>query len=180
MTEVVARAPKPSFQAAAKRDVARYIVAPVTIALAIGAKLALSPIASDESVYLILVPAVLAAAGLGGLGPGLAATVLGLLFVVLTAQSRLGASDIANAAIFAAIGAGVSWIGGALRQNRVRATASTQDALSREAHLRSILETIPDAMIVIDERGAMQSFSTAAARLFGYSADEVLGKNVRC
>jgi two-component system, LuxR family, sensor kinase FixL len=122
---------------------------------------------------------VLAAAGLGGLGPGLAATVLGLLFVVLTAQSRLGASDIANAAIFAAIGAGVSWIGGALRQNRVRATASTQDALSREAHLRSILETIPDAMIVIDERGAMQSFSTAAARLFGYSADEVLGKNVR-
>jgi two-component system sensor kinase FixL len=179
MTEVVARAPKPSFQAAAKRDVARYTVAPVTIALAIGAKLALSPIASDESVYLILVPAVLAAAGLGGLGPGLAATVLGLLFVVLTAQSRLGASDIANAAIFAAIGAGVSWIGGALRQNRVRATASTQDALSREAHLRSILETIPDAMIVIDERGAMQSFSTAAARLFGYSADEVLGKNVR-
>jgi len=179
MTEVVARASKPSFQAAAKRDVARYAVAPVTIALAIAAKLALSPIASDESVYLVLVPAVLAAAGLGGLGPGLAATVLGLLFVVLTAQSRLGASDIANAAIFAAIGAGVSWIGGALRQNRVRATASTQDALSREAHLRSILETIPDAMIVIDERGAMQSFSTAAARLFGYSADEVLGKNVR-
>jgi len=179
MAEAVAPSPKPAFGAAAKGDVARYAVAPVTIALAIGAKLALSPIASDESVYLILVPAVLAAAGLGGLGPGLAATVLGLLFVVLTAQSRLGASDIANAAIFAAIGAGVSWIGGALRQNRVRATASTQDALSREAHLRSILETIPDAMIVIDERGAMQSFSTAAARLFGYSADEVLGKNVR-
>jgi len=57
MTEVVARAPKPSFQAAAKRDVARYIVAPVTIALAIGAKLALSPIASDESVSSIARPA---------------------------------------------------------------------------------------------------------------------------
>src|SRR5438477_6855087 len=151
MTEVVARAPKPSFQTRAKRDAARYTVAPVVVALAIAAKLLLSPIASDESVYLILVPAVLAAAGLGGLGPGLAATALGLLFVALTAQSRLGATEIANAAIFAAIGAGVSWIGGALRQNRVRATASTQDALSREAHLRSILETIPDAMIVIDE-----------------------------
>src|SRR4029077_11229654 len=179
MTEAVAQSPKPSFGAAAKRDVARYAVAPVTIALAIAAKLALSPIASDESVYLVLVPAVLAAAGLGGLGPGLAATVLGLLFVVLTTQSRFGAGDIANAAIFAAIGAGVSWIGGALRQNRVRATASTQAALSREAHLRSILETIPDAMIVIDERGAMQSFSSAAARLFGYSAGEVLGQNIK-
>jgi len=51
--------------------------------------------------------------------------------------------------------------------------------LAREAHLRSIVETIPDAMIVIDERGAMQSFSSAAARLFGYSADEVLGRNIK-
>jgi two-component system, LuxR family, sensor kinase FixL len=34
-------------------------------------------------------------------------------------------------------------------------------------------------MIVIDEAGLMQSFSTAAERLFGYKADEVLGKNIR-
>ncbi len=33
-------------------------------------------------------------------------------------------------------------------------------------------------MIVIDERGLMQSFSSAAERLFGYSAGEVIGKNV--
>ena len=34
-------------------------------------------------------------------------------------------------------------------------------------------------MIVIDERGIMQSLSAAAERLFGYSAAEVLGKNVK-
>ena len=45
--------------------------------------------------------------------------------------------------------------------------------------MKSILDTIPDAMIVIDERGTMQSFSAAAERLFGYSAAEVLGKNVK-
>jgi two-component system sensor kinase FixL len=49
----------------------------------------------------------------------------------------------------------------------------------REALLRSILETVPDAMIVIDVHGIMQSFSTAAERLFGYRADEVVGQNVR-
>ncbi len=49
---------------------------------------------------------------------------------------------------------------------------------AREAHLRSILETVPDAMIVIDEAGLMQSFSAAARRLFGYAPDEVIGRNV--
>jgi two-component system, LuxR family, sensor kinase FixL len=47
-----------------------------------------------------------------------------------------------------------------------------------EAHLRSILSTVPDAMIVIDERGTILSFSTAAERLFGYTQAEVAGSNV--
>src|SRR5262249_10530954 len=45
-------------------------------------------------------------------------------------------------------------------------------------HLASILNTVPDAMIAIDEDGIMQSFSPAAERLFGYSAAEMVGKNV--
>jgi len=49
---------------------------------------------------------------------------------------------------------------------------------SQENHLRSILETVPDAMIVIDSRGIMQLFSSAAERLFGYSRQEAIGRNV--
>jgi len=48
----------------------------------------------------------------------------------------------------------------------------------REDHLRSILATVPDAMVVIDEQGHIQSFSTAAETLFGYQASEVIGQNV--
>ncbi len=54
----------------------------------------------------------------------------------------------------------------------------TRDARAREAHLQSILDTVPEAMIVIDERGVMQSFSSAAERLFGCQAAEVIGRNV--
>ena len=50
--------------------------------------------------------------------------------------------------------------------------------LEREAHLQSVLDTVPDAMVVIDTRGIMQSFSATAERLFGYSASEAVGKNV--
>jgi two-component system sensor kinase FixL len=50
---------------------------------------------------------------------------------------------------------------------------------AREAHLRSILETVPDAMVVIDEQARIQSFSTTAVRLFGYEPDEVIGQNVK-
>ena len=48
----------------------------------------------------------------------------------------------------------------------------------RESHLRSILDTVPDAMIVIDGSGRIQLFSTAAERLFGYSEQEAIGLNV--
>lgn len=56
---------------------------------------------------------------------------------------------------------------------------ASEDALkAREAHLRSILETVPDAMIVIDEQARIQSFSATAVRQFGYEPDEVLGQNI--
>lgn len=57
-----------------------------------------------------------------------------------------------------------------------RSTSSSET--DGEAHLRSILATVPDAMVVIDERGTILSFSAAAEKLFGYAEANVLGENV--
>nr|WP_298690049.1 PAS domain S-box protein [uncultured Dongia sp.] len=57
--------------------------------------------------------------------------------------------------------------------------AHTDELLrEREARLQSILETAPDAILVINEAGSIESFSPAAERLFGYAAREVVGRNV--
>jgi two-component system sensor kinase FixL len=57
---------------------------------------------------------------------------------------------------------------------------SPRSSLARlsEAHLRSILSTVPDAMVVIDSEGTIRSFSSAAERMFGYAEADVLGENV--
>lgn len=47
-----------------------------------------------------------------------------------------------------------------------------------QARMRAILDTVPDAMITIDEAGLIESFSVTAERMFGYAADEVLGRNI--
>lgn len=61
----------------------------------------------------------------------------------------------------------------------ITAAKRSQIALQeREAHLRSVLDTVPDAMIVIDSAGIMRSFSATAKRLFGYSEAEAIGQNV--
>lgn len=147
-------------------------------ALAAGAaaRTAVPPQLGEGAGFLLFIPAVVFAAALGGLWPGLAVTLLGAAAGLLIE----GASgpDIAGAAFFCAV-AGAVTIGGEWFQRSGERAASVNAALAeREAHLRSILDTIPDAMVVIDENGIMRSFSSAAERLFGWTAAEATGRNV--
>lgn len=60
-----------------------------------------------------------------------------------------------------------------------RRRAAEQMLAASEEHMRSVLATVPDAMIVIDEERLVLSYSSAAERLFGYDENEVIGRNVR-
>jgi PAS domain S-box-containing protein len=48
----------------------------------------------------------------------------------------------------------------------------------REIRLRAITEAAQDAIILIDDAGAVAMWNRSAERMLGYNADEVLGKNV--
>jgi two-component system sensor kinase FixL len=141
---------------------------------------AFSSLPGGRHVFVFFAPAIILGAALGGLAGGSLATLLSVVAAVFTIlQSReFGAGDAAGTALFVALGAGISALGQRMRRTSIDAAASTADLRAREAHLQSILATIPDAMIVIDEQGLIQSFSAAAERQFGWSQADVLGRNV--
>jgi PAS domain S-box-containing protein len=61
------------------------------------------------------------------------------------------------------------------RSQRKRAASALRDSAER---LRAILETAVEGIITIDERGIIESFNLAAERIFGFTAAEVIGKNI--
>ena len=66
-----------------------------------------------------------------------------------------------------------------LRSANEKLARSHEALQERETRLESVLATVPDAIVTIDEVGTIEAFSPAASRLFGYAPDEIVGKNVR-
>jgi two-component system sensor kinase FixL len=58
---------------------------------------------------------------------------------------------------------------------RKRAEAALRD---REDRMRAIVNTVVDGIITIDVKGRVETLNPAAARMFGYSPEEVIGQNV--
>lgn len=65
----------------------------------------------------------------------------------------------------------------AYKNDRLRKT--TEEELVRsEQRIRSIVENVIDGIITIDSHGIIQTFNPAAERIFGYTANEIIGKNI--
>lgn len=121
------------------------------------------------AVFLVFLGPVLAGAAFAGWRGVAIASLAGLGFgIAATAADGFDRTDAATCAVFLLLAGACLLLGRRLQINR-----------RQEAHLQSILDTIPDAMIVIDERGIMRSFSHTAERLFGWSAREAIGQNVK-
>lgn len=130
-----------------------------------------------QAAFLLFIPAAVAAAALGGLFPGLLITWLGGatgLWLSGNPDTGIWLAAMLHMIAGLAVAVGGEWF----QRASDRASATNAELAEREAHLSSILDTVPDAMIVIDEAGLIRSFSQTAERLFGWDADEVVGRNV--
>ena len=149
-----------------------YVTALVAVMATAVLRLYLPEAFTAPSSFLLFVPAVLVSAALGGLWPGVFATILAWAAVWwATREIPFNLVSGLCAAIFLSTGFGMALGGGWFHAARRRAGAVND-------HLRSILDTVPDAVVVIDRQGLMTSFSPAAERMFGWTEAEVLGKNV--
>lgn len=153
----------------------------LVIAAGLALRLALSPLLMQRATFIFYVPGVLLAAGLGGFRSALFVSVIGCVAGLWADSSRgdLILGDSVAASVFLAIGLAVAVGGGWLHRARMREAEVARELAQREAHLSSVLSTIPDAMIVVDEFGAIRDFSSAAEEQFGWKAEEVVGRSVQ-
>lgn len=134
----------------------------------------------DDLVFLLFVPALLASAAAGGLGPALFAGALSIAFSLafIGVDTLRDPEGVVRVVVFLSLAVATGLVGSQMLRSARDARRLVVDLQAREAHLRSILDTVPDAMIVIDEHGIIQSFSSAAERQFGWTAAEAEGRNV--
>jgi two-component system, LuxR family, sensor kinase FixL len=128
---------------------------------------------ADRTFMVIYMPVVVCAAFAGGLGPALLATVLciGISLFFLGRELVANPANLIDVAFFGVLGSILGFIGEWLLRE-------SEESRYRQAQLQSILDTVPEAMIVIDQRGIMRSFSATAERLFGWTDEEAIGQNV--
>jgi two-component system sensor kinase FixL len=157
-----------------------YAAALLFVAATFGVRFFLRDILPESAIGLLFTPSILVVAMIGGLRPGLFATILALpavfYFVVDRADPLI--ASIYNVVLFALVGTTIAWLGGLLHGVRSEWAGARAALLRREAHLQSVLDTVPDATIVIEVDGTMTSFNRAAVRQFGYEPAEAIGRNV--
>lgn len=148
-----------------------YVLAAVSVAAFASLAVLLNHLFGEAPVKLILIPSIVISSAVGGFRSALAATVIAFLGLILVPVSPFGAESVLEIVLFGLIGLGIAFWGRSNIEGRQQALDAAHDLIgmandlrAREAHLNSILETVPDAMVVINDAGVVQSFSKAAER----------------
>ncbi|MCO6422611.1 oxygen sensor histidine kinase FixL [Sinorhizobium meliloti] len=160
--------------------VAAYIVAAILTSSVLAIRMIRAEPIGEGLLLFSFIPAILVVALIGGRNPILFAA--GLSLVAAVSHQQISSADGPSVVELLVFGSAVLLIvalGEVLEAAR-RAIDRTEDVVrARDAHLRSILDTVPDATVVSATDGTIVSFNAAAVRQFGYAEEEVIGQNLR-
>ncbi|MDW9687318.1 sensor histidine kinase FixL [Sinorhizobium meliloti] len=160
--------------------VAAYIFAAIVTSSVLAIRMIRAEPIGEGLLLFSFIPAILVVALIGGRNPILFAA--GLSLVAAVSHQQISSADGPSVVELLVFGSAVLLIvalGEVLEAAR-RAIDRTEDVVrARDAHLRSILDTVPDATVVSATDGTIVSFNAAAVRQFGYAEEEVIGQNLR-
>lgn len=153
-------------------------VGAAAVAMAAGLRVLLGLVLPTDLSFTAMLPAVVVAALAGGVGAGLVAAVLGGVvaqwafvepYFQLTVPTFRAMGNLVAYAILCAF---VLWATGVYERARRRAEANAAAA----ARLVSVVTNSIDAIVGFDRNGMVEDWNTGAERLFGYAAEEIVGR----
>jgi len=171
-----------------------YLWAAVAVGIAFGIRWALMPYAGDMGVFLLFIPAVALTAWLGGMMPGLFATLLslgaGIGLMRLHSQTPPGLDGRIDIGLFAItaifVASVVQGLRKALRREMVtRPVVEVAPSIPRreilppqDRGIRAMLDNALDVGIfTMDANNIVKEWSAGAAMLTGYSRGEMVGRS---
>jgi PAS domain S-box-containing protein len=158
-----------------------YLVAALAALASAFLRYELNPVWGSKFPFITFYPVVAFAAWLGGLGPGLVATAVSVVFVLLylpPSGSMQLDGQFALPALFIVASVIIAALIEALHRTRKRAEVAAHTVWRSEARLRAIVNSATDAIITIDAEQKVTVFNAGAEAIFGYPADEVIGKKL--
>jgi PAS domain S-box-containing protein len=154
---------------------AAYAVALCAVLVAAGIRWSLTPILDESVPYITFYAAIVAAAWYGGVRAGLLATLLSLLLANVLFVEPFNRFDISNqrdviaAVLFLVVAAACALLSGSLYHTRY-------EVMRRERQLRSVLESIADDFVAVDDAGIVSFANRSALDRVGRSDDQVVGQ----
>ena len=162
----------------------RYAVAPVAVALSLACRLALNPVLHDSSPFMYFFVAIIVSGWLGGLGPGLAATVLSWLAVdyfylpPIRSLQLEGPNEVVRSISFLLLGALVSLIAARMRLAQRRAEQAVDELRTSEERLRATFDNAALGIGEADRQDRFIAVNDRFCQILGYRCEELLGMSV--
>jgi PAS domain S-box-containing protein len=175
---------RPGRPESARHLIARYGGALLIVAATLLLRLSLGPLIG-QAAFAILLIGILAAAWVGGIGPGLLSQGLiliaeGLWFAPATDVRRSwSAEEIFGIVVFFSIGGVVGALSEAWQAAKGRAKAEAEDAIRQREQLRATIGCVADGVLVTDSEGRVTLMNPVAERMTGCPLEQSQGKPIR-